>query len=51
MAFSKGLGFLDVHCKKKVIQNGIMGSLKIKKELFHKHKDVMNPYYLDNALR
>lgn len=28
MAFSKGLGFLDVNCKKKVIQNRIMGSKK-----------------------
>lgn len=50
MAFSKGLGFLDVNCKKKVIQNGIIGSKK-KNVLLHKHKNVVNPYYLDNALR
>ena len=28
MAFSKGLGFLDVNCKKKVTQNGTMAIKK-----------------------
>lgn len=48
MAFSKGLGFLDVNCKKKVTQNGTMAVKKKKKIALQTQKCTEQ---LDNALR
>lgn len=50
MAFSKGLDFLDVNSKKKVIQNRIIGSKKYIHILLHKHKNVVNPLVLRQCI-